>query len=145
MFSHARTHTHTHTHTASFCQRQRSPESLNMNLFQELLTNYTADSRELKQAPYVQGTNSQTPAYEFSGTGFSMSKKSTSDALRQASCSTNEVTFYGSVYFKDSNSGGTLLDISYSEGAGSMIPVYEVYLDAEADTMSLSYRYECVD
>ena len=132
---------HTHTHTATFCQRQRSPESLNMNLFQELLTNYTDDSRELKQAPYVQGTDSRTPAYEFSGTGFSMSKKSTSDALRQASCSTNEVTFYGSVYFKDSNSGGTLLDISYSEGAGSMIPVYEVYIDAEADTVSLSYRY----
>ena len=70
-----------------------------------------------------------------------MTKKSTSDALRRASCSTNEVTFYGSVYFKDSNSGGPLLDISYSEGAGSMIPVYEMYLDAEADTVSLNYRY----
>ena len=142
--THTHTHTHTHippTNTASFCQQRNSFPSLNMNLFQELLSNHTTQARTLTPAPYIPGMNTQTPAYDFSGTGISMTRQSTSDALRSASCSSSELTLYGTVFFKDSNSGGSLLDISYAGAGGSMMPVYGMYLDAEADSISLTYRY----
>ena len=143
----AHTHTQhihtTHTNTASFCQQQDSFSALHMNLFQELLSNFTTQARTLTQAPYIPGMNTQAPAYEFSGTGISVTRQSMSDELRSVSCSSSELTLYGSVYFKDSNSGGPLLDISYAGAAGSRMPVYGMYVDAEADSISLTYRYVC--
>ena len=86
------------------------------------------------------GADESSPAYEFTGQGFHISEKGLSDGIRAASCATNELTMYASVYFRDSQSAGPLLELSYANMAASRLPIFGMSMDAHFDEISVFFR-----
>lgn len=78
------------------------------------------------------------------GSGFHLSDLDLSDKIRAASCASNEMTMYTSVFFLDSQTAGPVLQLSYSMGGELMsFPVFGLYLSADADEIQVVYRYVC--
>lgn len=94
----------------------------------------------LRGAPFIQGMDKSLPAYDFSGLGTGFSVSRLSNAIREASCANNEVTFTGRVFIQDSQSDGPLLELSYGAGLEKGLVVYVLILDAAADEIILGYR-----
>ena len=64
-----------------------------------------------------------------------------SEAIREASCTHNEVTFTGHVFVKKSESDGPLIELSYAGGLENGLVVYLLHMDGAADEFVLAYRY----
>ena len=88
----------------------------------------------------MRGADEDSPAYEFIGHGFHLSEKGLSDSIRAASCATNELTMYSSVFFRDSQSAGPLMEFSYANMAASKLPIFGVSMDAHTDEIIVFYR-----
>ena len=127
------------THTASFCEEQQSPLSYHVDVFEEVLSNHSDVAATLLLAPYIRGQDPDAPAYDFSGSGFHISATGLSNSIIRSSCATNEMTMYGSVFFKDSHSAGPLLQISYADDSTTRLPIYGLYIDAESDEVVVAY------
>ena len=110
-------------------------------MFEELLSNFTDIADTLDLAPVIQGMESNSPAYEFQGHGFDLANANISNAIRTSSCSSNEVAFFTGILFSDSESDGTLIELSYAGRAEAGVPVYAVQMDARADEIRVAYRF----
>lgn len=119
---------------------QPTPYRYHLDIFEELLSNYTDIADSLQLAPVIQGMKSNAPAYEFQGYGFYLINANISNAIRTSSCSSNEVTFFTGILFSDSDADGTLIELSYTNRAEAGVPVYAVQMDARADEIRLAYR-----
>ena len=140
-YAHAHTHTHTHTHTVSqsTCQQDAS---LHVDIFQEVISNFTGIAQQLTPAPTFRGVDLSTPAYEFRGrgSGIHLSSRQFSESIRRASCANNEFTFYTSIFFRDSNSDGPVFELWYPGDVAGNLPVLAVYMNAGADEITIMYR-----
>ncbi len=86
----------------------------------------------------------KAPAYEFRGSGIHFADSYLSDSIREHSCSTNEITMFGSVFFKAGNSAGPVIELSYADSFGPTLPVFSLQMDALADEIIVAYRYVTV-
>ena len=109
-------------------------------MFEQVLSNFSRIASGLRQAPYVAGVDVNIPAYQFQGNGFNLLDAKVSNAIRSSSCASRELTIYASIFFRDSQSDGPLLDIAYADGLGASCPAFGLYLDAKADLVTLAYR-----
>lgn len=125
----------------SFCSVQNAPSLLNIDVFQEVLSNHSDIANTLIQAPFVRGADETSPAYEFTAHGFHISEKGLSDSIRAASCATNELTLYWSVYFRDSQSAGPLLELSYANMAASKLPIFGITMNGVTDEIIVFYKH----
>ena len=119
---------------------QPTPFRYQLNIFEELLSNYTDIADTLDLAPVIQGMNRNAPAYEFTGYGFHLANANISNAIRTSSCSSNEVTFFTGILFSDSDADGTVIELSYADRAEAGVPVYAIQMDARADEIRVAYR-----
>lgn len=117
-----------------------SRDSLYFDIFENIHTKQPELANSFKDAPFVQGVDKTTPAYEFLGMGSGVSVTSLSDEIRHASCVHNEVTFTGRVFIQDSQSDGPLLEVAYSGELENGFVVYLLYMDAAANEIALVYR-----
>ena len=131
---------HTLAHTATDGSCQTTPYHYHLDIFEELLSNYTHIADTLSLAPVIQGMKTNAPAYEFQGYGFHLVNTNISNAIRSSSCSSNEVTFFTGVLFSDSDADGTLIELSYADRQEAGVPVYAVQMDARADEIRVAYR-----
>lgn len=120
---------------------QSTPYQYHLDIFEELLSNFTDIADTLDLAPVIQGMKSNSPAYEFRGHGFDLTNANISNAIRTSSCSSNEVAFFTGILFSDSESDGTLIELSYAGRAEAGVPVYAVQMDARADEIRVAYRF----
>lgn len=116
-------------------------EELHIDVFMEILSNHTDEAKKLEPAPLVGKMDPNAPAYEFRGTGIHLPDNFLSDSIRDFSCSTNEITMFGSVFFKDGNSAGPIIELSYADSFGPTLPVFSFQMDALADEIIIAYRY----
>lgn len=119
---------------------QSTPYDYHLDIFEELLSNFTDIADTLSLAPVIQGMKIDSPAYEFRGHGFDLASANISNAIRTSSCSSNEVAFFTGILFSDSESDGTLIELSYAGRAEAGVPVYAVQMDARADEIRVAYR-----
>ena len=119
---------------------QTTPYHYHLDIFEELLSNYSHIADTLSLAPVIQGMRTNAPAYEFEGYGFHLASANISNAIRSSSCSSNEVTFHTGVLFSDSDADGTLIELSYADRQEAGVPVYAVQMDARADEIRVAYR-----
>ena len=124
--------------SANVCQEQNDPTYFHVDIFEEVLSNHTDVARQLSDAPFVKGQESDAPAFQFSGRGFDISGSHLTNTIKRLSCLVNEVTIYGSVYLRDSHSGGPLVVISYTGDREK--PLWGLYLDALKDELTVVYR-----
>ena len=115
-----------------------------MDIFEELLSNHTDLADSLDLAPVILGMNTNAPAYKFQGYGFHLTSTNVSNAIRTASCLSNEVTLSTGILFTDSDADGTLFELSYADRAEAGVPVYAVQMDARADEIRVAYRLDTV-
>ncbi len=134
-------HTHSLTGTETTCPRTTISEELHIDIFTELLSNHTDQAKQLQTAPLVGNMDPMAPAYEFRGAGVHLTDRFLSDTIRVHSCMTNEITMFGSVFFKDGNSAGPLIELSYANSFGPSLPVFSLRMDALADEIIVAYRY----
>ena len=111
-----------------------------INIFEDMLASDPDIIDQLKVAPYVQGMDVTTPAYEFAGLGSGFAITSMSVSIRKASCEYNEVTFNGRMFIRDSQSDGPLMELSYAGGLQNGLVVYLLHVDAAAGEIILGYR-----
>ncbi len=114
-----------------------------MDIFNEILHSHPEIASGLSPSPLIQGMDTSSPAYEFTGMGSGFSLTSMSNRIRELSCDHNEVTFSWRAFIRDSQSDGPLIELSYSGGIESGLAVYMVYMDAAANEIVIAYRYVC--
>lgn len=113
-----------------------------MDIFEELLSNHTDLADSLDLAPVILGMSTNSPAYKFQGYGFHLTSINVSNAIRTASCLSNEVTLSTGILFTDSDADGTLFELSYADRVEAGVPVYAVQMDAQADEIRVAYRLD---
>ena len=86
--------------------------------------------------------STNSPAYKFQGYGFHLTSINVSNAIRTASCLSNEVTLSTGILFTDSDADGTLFELSYADRVEAGVPVYAVQMDAQADEIRVAYRLD---
>ena len=128
------------TDAAGTCQS--TPYSYHLDIFEEILSNHTDLADTLDLAPVILGMNTNAPAYKFQGYGFHLTSTNVSNAIRTASCSSNEVALSTGILFTDSDADGTLFELSYADRAEAGVPVYAVQMDARADEIRVAYRLD---
>ena len=109
-------------------------------MFKELVSNHTDIVSTLNVAPVIGKMDLTAPTFEFRGAGFHLTDMALSNEIRRMSCASSEVTFYWSVFFKDSDTSGPLIELAYGDGLGTSFPVFSVFMDASADEIILAYR-----
>lgn len=143
IFIHLILYTCTAFETCRNTNRASLQEEFHIDVFTEILSNHTTEAKKLETAPFIGNMDPNAPAYEFKGSGIHFPDRFLSDSIREYSCSTNEITLFGSVFFKDGNSAGPVIELSYADSFGPTLPVFSLQMDALADEIIVAYRYRC--
>ena len=109
-------------------------------MFKELISNHPDIVSTLNVAPIIGNMDLTAPTFEFRGTGFHLTDMVLSNEIRRMSCASSELTFYWSIFFKDSDTSGPLIEFTYGDSLGTSFPVFSVFIDASADEIILAYR-----
>jgi len=122
------------------CRQGVRGEELSIDVFTELLSNHTDLLQRINPAPLVGDMDPNQPAFEFRGSGVHLTDEYLSNTVRQYSCSGNEITLMGAVFFKQGDSSGPLVELSYADSFGPSLPVFSMRMDALADEIVIAYR-----
>eukprot|EP00731_Ephydatia_muelleri_P029850 Em0021g373a len=88
------------------------------------------------QLPVSSRLNSTAPAYMFAGYGFHIGDTATSNQIQSASCSSNELMLYASLYLTDDSSGPIVV---LSCSLGTMPPLFGLYGDSKSGNVMVAY------
>lgn len=66
------------------------------------------------EAPRVEGCDPKEPSFEFTGDkGLNVSDANIINQISDITCTANELTLYGAMFFKDTEIGGTVLELHH--------------------------------
>ena len=66
----------------------------------------------LNEGPRIEGTDFSVPSFEFSGShGLRIKDPRIINGIRNATCTSNELTLYGKIFFKINDTGGPVIEL----------------------------------
>ena len=95
-----------------------------------------------KEAPQIEGTDPNKPAFEFSGQGRHYSDENIARMLRNITCQTNELTIYASVLFKGNDMGGPIVTLSHNSPMPVTPPILGLFVEQAASQLILMYSHQ---
>ena len=99
-----------------------------------------ASLSHLHGAVLMTGMNFSLPAFEIQGAGVTLSNSDVSHTLSSVTCSSHEITLYGSVLFVTNEPGGTLLSLSYAFDDGTTHPFMGLHINRSTNEIVVFYQ-----
>lgn len=92
---------------------------------------------DLNEGPRIKGTNFSEPSFEFSqGPGLKIDDTKLVNGIRNVTCSSNELTLYGTVFFKKYEFGGPVIEIVSNHSTFMSMSVCR-----SSNEITLSYKH----
>ena len=88
----------------------------------------------------MDGTDLNLPAFDIRGVGVTLSDSEVSHTLSNVTCSSHEITLYGSVLFVANEPGGTLLSLSYSFNDGTTHTFMGLHINRSTNEIVVFYQ-----